>query len=68
MSIYLLETVLKGATVREEVNASSPIASLAFSTLALNPFEGAVTDSVDAELRITNRESKESLTLSFKAG
>jgi hypothetical protein len=68
MSVYLLETVSKGSTVREEVNASSPIATLAYSTLALNPFEGAVKDSVDAELRITNRDSKESLTLSFKAG
>lgn len=68
MSVYLLKTVSKGLTVREEVNADSAIASLAFSSLAVKPFEGAVSDSVDAELHITNKESKESLTLTYKAG
>ena len=69
MSAYLLETKFDRFTIREEVEAIDPIASLAHSQLALKPFETSVGDMVDADLVITNQVNpKESLTLSFRSG
>lgn len=69
MPMYLLETQFEKFTIKEQVEANSPIQAMALSQLALKPFNDSIIDLKESELTIINQSNtKETLTLTFKTG